>query len=168
MRWSRSWLLLSVLALAGACANYRPLQVRAGMTESEATALIGKPTNRYPGPDGQTRVEFAFGPWGRVTWMVDLDAAGKVIDAKQVLTEANLNWFQRNAGGHDAAWVRYQLGRPAEVLQLGWIGGQVWSWRYPTYECLWFQVTINEDRTLRDTGGWGIDPSCDIRLGVGR
>jgi hypothetical protein len=55
----------------------------------------------------------------------------------------------------------YHLGRPGEVKRLGWIGGQVWSWRYPTFDCLWFQVTVNDDGSLRDAGGYGIDPSCD-------
>ena len=53
------------------------------------------------------------------------------------------------------------LGRPGEVMRLGWIGGQVWSWRYPTFDCLWFQVTVNDDSSLRDAGGYGIDPRCD-------
>ena len=116
----------------------------------------------YPGPDGQTRVEFATGPYGRVTWMVDLDAAGKVSDApEQVLNEARFSWVQQNARDRDSNWLLYNLGRPGEVMRLGWIGGQVWSWRYPTFDCLWFQVTVNDDGSLRDAGGYGIDPRCD-------
>jgi hypothetical protein len=94
--------------------------------------------------------------------MVDLDASGKVIDApEQVLNERHLNWIQQNARNRDSKWLLYHLGRPGEVMRLGWIGGQVWSWRYPTFDCLWFQVTVNDDGSLRDAGGYGIDPRCD-------
>jgi hypothetical protein len=94
--------------------------------------------------------------------MVDLDASGKVIDApEQVLNERHLNWIQQNARNRDSKWLLYHLGRPGEVMRLGWIGGQVWSWRYPTFDCLWFQVTVNNDGSLRYAGGYGIDPRCD-------
>jgi hypothetical protein len=163
-RWQGSTLALAGIAVlaAAACGTYRPQDVKPGMGEAEVAALIGRPTGRYAGPNGQTRVEFATGPYGRVTWMVDLDASGKVIDApEQVLNEAYFSWIQQNARDRDSKWLLYNLGRPSEVMRLGWIGGQVWSWRYPTFDCLWFQVTVNDDGSLRDAGGYGIDPRCD-------
>jgi hypothetical protein len=163
-RWPRSMLALAGIAVlaAAACGTYRPQDVKPGMGEAEVAALIGRPTGHYPRPDGQTRLEFATGPHGRVTWMVDLDASGKVIDApQQVLNEAYFSWIQQNARDRDSKWLLYNLGRPGEVMRLGWIGGQVWSWRYPTFDCLWFQVTVNDDGSLRDAGGYGIDPRCD-------
>jgi hypothetical protein len=168
-RWLRRALALAGIVLAAACGTYQPQDVKPGMGEAEVAALIGRPTGHYSGPDGQTRLEFATGPYGRVTWMVDLDASGKVIDApEQVLNEAYFSWIQRNARDRDSKWLLYNLGRPGEVMRLGWIGGQVWSWRYPTFDCLWFQVTVNDDGSLRDAGGYGIDPRCDApsdRLG---
>jgi hypothetical protein len=153
---------LAAAVLAAGCGTCQPQAVKPGMTEADAAPLLGKPTGRYPGPNGQTRVEFATGPYGRVTWMLDLDAAGKVIEPpQQVLDEYYFGWVQQNAGGRKTDWLLYNLGRPGEVMRLGWIGGQVWSWRYPTNECLWFQVTVNDDGTLRDGGGYGIDPRCD-------
>ena len=67
---------------------------------------------------------------------------------------------------HDPAtrtsyWLRYTLGRPGEVRGGGWQGGQVWSWRYPTNECFWYQVSILDSGLLRDGGAYGIDPRCD-------
>ena len=105
--------VLGVLATA-ACGTYRPQDVRPGMSEAEAAALLGRPTGRYPGPNGQTRVEFATGPYGRVTWMLDLDASGQVIGApQQVLNEASFSWIQQNARDHDAKWLLYHLADPA-------------------------------------------------------
>jgi len=166
-RLSRSTLALAGIAMlaAAACGTYRPQDVKPGMGEAEVAALIGRPTGHYPGPNGKTRVEFATGPYGRFTWMVDLDASGKVIDApEQVLNEAYFSWIQQNSRDHDSKWLLYNLGRPSEVMGLRWIGGQVWSWRYPTFDCLWFQVTVNDDGSLRDAGGYGIDPRCDAPI----
>jgi hypothetical protein len=154
--------MLAAAALAAGCASYRPHDLRAGMTEAEAAQTLGlKSTGRHAGPDGQTRVEYATGPYGRVTWMIDLDASGKVVAWDQVLDEAHFTWVQTHFQGRDRAWLLYHLGRPGEVRGGGWQGGQVWSYRYPTNECLWFQLSILDDGRLRDGGGYGIDPRCD-------
>jgi hypothetical protein len=154
--------LVLALTLAGAaCTAYRPQDIRAGQTEAEVTQLLGKSTGRFSSPTGQTRLEFATGPYGRVTWMVDLDAAGRVTAWAQVLNEATFSDVQINFEGKDMDWLRFTLGRPSEVRPGGWQGGWVWSWRYPTYECLWFQVSILDSGKLRDGGAYGIDPRCD-------
>jgi hypothetical protein len=153
--------LLLALAAAG-CASYRPQDLRPGLSETEVTQTLGLAlTGRYPGPNGQTRLEYATGPWGRVTWMVDLDAQGRSLAWGQVLNETAFTYVQTHHAGQNQQWLQYTLGRPSEVMALGWLGGSVWSWRYPTNECLWFQVTLNKDGTLRDGGGYGIDPRCD-------
>lgn len=152
--------LVPALALA-ACATYRPQDIRAGQTEADVRQLLGTPTGRYPKQGGQTRLEFATGPYGRVTWMVDLDAAGRVTVWGQVLNETAFQAVQTEFQGKDKAWLLYTLGRPGEVRGGGWQGGQVWSWRYPTNECLWFQVSVLDSGMLRDGGAYGIDPRCD-------
>ena len=50
--------------------------------------------------------------------------------------------------------------RPGEVFGVGWQNAVVWNWRYPTNDCLWFQVTVRRDGTVQDAGK-GIDPRCD-------
>ena len=42
------------------------------------------------------------------------------------------------------------------------MGGELWSWRYPTNDCLWFQVSIGADRKVVNAGQ-GIDPLCDVK-----
>ena len=81
-----AWALLAALAVGG-CGTYQPQHIRAGQTEAELQQLMGKPTGRYAGPNGQTPLEFARGPYGRTTWLVDVDASGKVLDWGQVLNE---------------------------------------------------------------------------------
>ena len=155
-------LLAPLLLVLAGCASYQPDQLRTGMSQAEVTQTLGlKLTDRYPGPNGQTRLEYATGPFGRITWMVDLDAQGRAIGWAQVMNENSFRSVQTQAAGKDQQWLQYTLGRPADVMQLGWLGGSVWSYRYPTNDCLWFQVTLNKDGTLRDAGGYGIDPRCD-------
>ena len=157
-----------LLALAG-CATTRPQDIRAGQPEAELLQLMGQPTGRYPGPNGQTRIEFATGPYGRTTWMVDVDAAGKVLAWGQVLNETAFTYVQLNFQGQDKEWLRYTLGRPGEVRGGGWQGGQVWSWRYLNNpeQCLWYQVSILDSGKLRDGGAYGTDPRCDPGDGPG-
>ena len=42
-----------------------------------------------------------------------------------MLNEAYFSWIQQNARDHDSKWLLYHLGRPGEVMRLGWIGGEV-------------------------------------------
>jgi hypothetical protein len=155
----RSLLLacLAGLVLLAACAA-PPLLL--GQTEGDAIARFGLPTARYALPAGATRLEFARGPFGRETWMVDLDPAGHVTAIQQVLNEANFARFQAHAPGMTRGELLRTLGSPGERRGGGWQGGEVWSWRYPTNDCLWFQVSIGDDGIVRD-GAYGVDPSCD-------
>lgn len=164
----RPVLAVALAAALTGCATYKPQEIRPGQSEADLQPLMGHPTARYPGPNGQTRLEYATGPYGRVTWMVDIDRAGKVLGWEQVLDEAHFTQVQLHFQGKDQQWLRYMLGRPGEVRGGGWQGGQVWSWRYPTNECLWYQVSILDDGTLRDGGAYGIDPRCDPPSGPGR
>ncbi len=164
----RLCVVLALCLAATACATYKPQDIRAGQSEAEVTQLIGQPTGRYNLYPGITRVEYATGPWGRVTWMVDLDAAGKVTAWAQVLNETAFSYVQTHYQEMDAQLLRYTLGRPGNVRGGGWQGGQVWSWRYPTNECFWFQVSVLDSGKLRDGGTYGTDPSCDVgSFGIG-
>jgi hypothetical protein len=152
--------LLLAASLAG-CASYKPQAIRVGQTEAEVQPLMGAPTGRYTLVGGGTRLEYATGPQGKMTWMIDLDSSGRVVQWQQVLNERSFAQVQMHYESMDAQQLRQTLGRPSHVRGGGWQGGQVWSWRYPTNECFWFQVSILDDGKLRDGGAYGIDPQCD-------
>jgi len=164
-----AYLLPPLLALA-ACAGWSRPPPQPGQSEAEARQRLGAATARYALPGGTARLEFATGPWGRETWMVDLDTGGRVSAARQVLGEASFAAFQAKAPGMSREELLRTLGTPGERRSGGWQGGEVWSWRYPTNDCLWFQVSIGADDVVRD-GAYGIDPRCDApsdRNGNGR
>lgn len=151
--------LIAVTATAFAVAACAPLPPASGSDEAGVLRGWGTPTARYALPEGGTRLEYASGPYGRMTWMVDLDRSGRVQRTRQVLGEAEFAQVQAAQGMTRAELLRW-LGTPGEHKAVGWMGGEVWSWRYQTNDCLWFQVTL--DRTGAVTGsGYGIDPRCD-------
>jgi len=155
----RSASILAAMALAG-CANLLAPPPQPGQSEADALARFGPPTGRYSMADGATRLEFATGPNGRQTWMVDLDASGRVTSSRQVLTGDNLAAFQAKAPGMTRDDVLRTIGRPGERRGGGRQGGEVWAWRYQTNDCLWFRVSIGDDGLVRD-GAFGTDPVCD-------
>jgi hypothetical protein len=153
-------ILLALLSMLSACAAFGPPTLNEGEPEAAVLARLGTPTGRHTLPAGGTRLEYATGPMGRHTWMVDLGANGTVRSWHQALEEPRLHEFQARAPGLSIDELLRTLGRPAERQKLGWVRGEVWSWRYPTNDCLWYQVSIGEDRIVRDAG-FGIDPRCD-------
>ena len=146
-----------------ACATQGIAQLQVGASQEELAQIMGPATGRYTMPDGRTRLEYATGPYGRMTWMVDLDAAGRVARAEQVLSEAS---FMTIGPGQSRDEVLRQIGRPGQ--RVGMRGdGQIWSWRYPTNDCLWYQVSFDVQGTVI-SAGYGPDPACDMNTGFRR
>jgi hypothetical protein len=146
-------------ALLAACAHPPPA---AGTAREAVLQQWGPPTARYALPAGAERLEYATGPNGRTTWMIDLDAGGRVTQARQVLGEAEFLQVQIRAGSGELtreALLRW-IGTPGERRGGGWAGGEVWSWRYPTNDCLWFQVSVTDDGRVT-SGAFATDPTCD-------
>jgi hypothetical protein len=151
-----------LLLLAG-CAGYSPGDIRNGASEAELRARMGEPTGREALPGGGARIEYARGPMGKHTYMVELDASGQVRGWEQVLTEAN---FESIAPGAPQADVRRKLGRPSET-RVGWRGvGEVWSYRYESLFCRWFQVWLFDGRVRE--AAYAMDPMCDRAEGRSR
>jgi len=146
-----------VLALGG-CALLTPPQVLPGQTQAEAERALGQPTGRYALPEGVTRLEFARGPMGRETFMVDVDPGGRVLRGEQVLSEQRLASLRI---GMHADEVLRLVGRPAERQGVGWRGWVVWSWRFPTADCRWFRITFDAQQRVVEDGAFPIDLLCD-------
>ena len=145
-----------------ACAVFGPPPLDTARTEADALRMLGQPSARYAMPASATRLEFARGPMGRETWMVDIDAGGRVTGWMQALEERRLHDFQARAPGMPRDQLLRTLGTPGVRRSGGRQGGEVWSYRYPTNECLWFQVSLGDDGVVRD-GTFGIDWQCDVR-----
>ena len=140
---------------AGA-APWRRRSLPIGAPIADARAALGGPTGEYVLPGGGTRLEFARGSFGRQTWMLDFDAAGRLVRKDQVLTEAR---FAEIVPGMTATEVRMRLGRPAESTYLGWQRRQLWSYRWWPGDCVVFQVSIDAGGSVVEAG-MGTDLAC--------
>jgi len=148
---------LAAAALAAGCAFFNPAAIPAGTASAEVTRSLGRPTGEYTLAGGTTRLEYARGPYGKHTWMMDFDAGGRLVKATQVLTEAN---FGAIRAGMDRAEVLAAIGHPGETSRLAWQGQTVWSYRYESPFCQWFQLGLDTRGKVTDSGYYP-DPLCE-------
>lgn len=140
------------------CASYGPQSLAPGTSIEAAHKSLGPPTGEYPLPEGARRLEYARGPYGRHTYMLDFDADGKLVRWEQVLSEAR---FKDIVQGMEAQQVLQLIGHSFEQRVVGYTVKQtVWAYRYETPFCQWFQVGIDPQGKVVDTA-YGPDPACD-------
>ena len=135
----RPGLLTAALVLLTACATTQVAQLHAGMNEAEVVQRMGNLTNRYSLSGSATRLEFAKGPFGHETFMVDLDPAGRVTAWNQVL---NSTYFAQVRKGMDRDAVLRLVGRPG-VKRGEAEGREAWYWRFINYDCQQYAVTFD-------------------------
>ena len=155
----RTILLAATLAaLLLACAGMGPPKDLNGRSEAEVVQAMGQPTGRYTMADNGRRLEYAKGPAGRETYMVDLDAQGRVVQVEQVL---DVNHFDViNPGMKKDDLLRF-IGRPSE--RRGMRGdGEILSWRYANNDCLWWQAQLDAQGVVTGAGYASL-PGCDTK-----
>lgn len=149
-------------SLAGCATSYGPQGLSPGASMQEVAAALGPPTGRYALAEGE-RVEYARGPYGKHTYMLDFDAAGRLVRWEQVLTEAH---FDALRPGSSRDEVLFAIGRPSESQALSLQSQTLWSWRYDSPFCKWFQVGLDAGGRVVDVG-YGPDPFCEDQLTIG-
>jgi len=140
-----------------ACSAYSPSGLASGATLTDATTSMGRPTGEYSLPEGGKRLEFARGPFGKHTYMLDFDGSGHLFATKQVLTEPQFNGVGVGMTRDD---VLMALGHPSDVQSIPRQARTMWSYRYEVPVCQWFQVGLDTAGRVVDTG-YGPDPMCD-------
>ena len=96
-------------------------------TEAEIRDQMGKPETERTFEDGSKRFEYPRGPQGTTTYMVDIDARGKLVSVTQVLTAEN---FAKVRMGMTEDEVRRLLGKPGEIAVYRLKPETVWSWKW--------------------------------------
>ncbi len=125
LRAGASGLILAV-ALAG-CAN--PNRAAPGTRLSDMEKQYGAPAIRCPLPGGGLWVVWSQQPEGSYAWGADVDATGKVVHVREVLT---LSSFSQMQSGWTPDQVRCAFGPPAKIGAVG-LGDKhevVWTYRY--------------------------------------
>jgi hypothetical protein len=154
LRWIVPWLLLGIVSCA---TSYGPGDLSAGASSADATARMGPPTARYVLDAGGQRLEFARGPAGFHTYMLDFDANDRLQRIEQVLTEPNFLELRQGMSGEE---VRRRIGTPSNEMYLPRQHHRLWSYRYETPFCIWFQVSVDDGGKVAELGH-GPDPACD-------
>lgn len=152
--------LAACAALVTACAlSYGPGPLKPGDSIDVASRQMGRPTGEHRRDDGGLRLEFARGPLGKHTYMLDFDAQGRLLQWEQVLNEAH---FGSLRVGMTTEEVLVRLGHPAEVWAVRYHDQTVWSYRFDGPFCQLFHVGITPGRIVEDTS-YGPDPLCERR-----
>jgi hypothetical protein len=129
-------LLAGLAALLFGCAGnpFSAYAIAPGTPRDAVIARMGPPQRVVRLPAGE-RLQYSFQPLGRYAWMVDLDATGRVVQARQVLTEADFHRIQPGLWTRDD--VEREFGRPA------WIE-RVSSWRGPIMTYRWRDIANSD------------------------
>lgn len=153
-------LMVSIGLFLSACAtSYSPSGLPLGASSSQVLTKMGAPTGRYDMPDGGQRLEFARGPFGKHTYMLDFDANDRLLRAEQVLTEKQ---FMALEIGMTEGEVLRRIGHPSEARFLPRQQHKLWSYRYDTPFCIWFQVSVDTSGKVAELGN-NVDPLCEPR-----
>ena len=150
-------------ALLTGCAGYGPSALTPGASVDQARQSLGEPTAVYPLEDKGRRFEYARGPFGRHTYMLDFDGDGRLVKWEQVLHEQNFNQI---TPGMPAREVLMRIGQSFDQRLVGVAERRqtVWAYRYETPFCQYFQVGIDSYGKVMDTS-YGPDPVCEVETG---
>jgi hypothetical protein len=126
------FIALATAAVLSACATHpvNASRLAPGTARQDVIARLGQPTRVVPITGGE-RLQYSLQPFGRETWMVDLDASGRLVGARQVL---NTPSFNRIVPGQ---WTRNDIER--EFGPPGRVDG-VASWGGPVLTYFWRDV----------------------------
>jgi hypothetical protein len=72
----------------------------------------------------------------------------------------DLWYLTRITPGLSVEDVLMRVGHPGSTQAIKRQQLVLWNYRYPTNDCLWFQISIGDDGKVI-SGGQGIDPQCD-------
>ena len=139
-------LAAAALLLAG-CA-FKP--VMPGMSRDEVVASYGTPTRVLTAASG-TRLQYSTQPAGQSVVMVDLDAAGKVIAVREVMTLQELSKIE--AGKWTREDVEREFGPPARVDRVASWPGDIMNYRWrDSLQDMLFWVYLDAGQVVGRTG----------------
>ncbi|UUZ65268.1 hypothetical protein LP417_12080 [Polaromonas sp. P1-6] len=121
-----------------------------GMSREDVISRYGTPSRVLPLGAG-TRLQYSGQPAGQTAVMVDLDAAGKVIRAREVLTQAEFSKIE--IGKWMRADVEREFGRPASVDHVASWSGDIMTYRWLDGDInKFFWVYLDAGNVVRRTG----------------
>lgn len=122
-------LSMSLAALLAGCAvnPFNASALQPGASRQDVIGRLGTPTRVVPITGGE-RLQYSYQPFGRETWIVDLDASGRVVRAGQVLNTLNFNRIEPGRWTRDD--VEREFGPPARIEAVTSWGGPIMTYRW--------------------------------------
>ena len=137
---------LAGLLLAGCAVT----AVKPGMTREEVIEAYGKPSAIVPLSAG-TRLQYSRQPLGQSVVMVDLDASGSVVSAKEVMTAAEFSRIE--VGKWTRSDTEREFGPPAIVDGVASWRGDIMSYRWrDAVTDMFFFVYLDAANVVQRTG----------------
>ncbi|HEY8358248.1 MAG TPA: hypothetical protein VIL30_12385 [Ramlibacter sp.] len=144
----RLFALAFAAVLLGGCAHpWNTLDVAPGATREQVVARAGQPTRVVALPDGGQRLQYSGQPLGQYAFMVDLDAGGRVVRARQVLTAAEFARIQ--PGTWTRADIEREFGPPARVDGVSSWNGPVLTYRWREQGDMFYWVYLDPQGVVR-------------------
>lgn len=124
--------------------------VQPGVSREDVISRYGTPSRVLPLGAG-TRLQYSGQPAGQTAVMVDLDAAGKVIRAREVLTQAEFSKIE--VGKWTRADMEREFGRPASVDHVASWSGDIMTYRWLDGDVdKFFWVYLDAGNVVQRTG----------------
>jgi hypothetical protein len=141
---------VSAAALAALLAAGCATGVQPGMSREQVLASYGTPTRTVPLASG-TRLQYSTQPGGQTATMVDLDAAGKVVSARQVLNPRDFSRIEVGKWTRDD--VEREFGRPATMDRVGSWSGEIMTYRWlAADQPMFFWVYLDAGNVVQRVG----------------
>ena len=122
---------LAAALLAGCAAHpFGATLVAPGASRQDVIGRLGTPTRVVPIAGGE-RLQYSYQPFRRETWVVDLDASGRVVRSGQVLNGQNFNRIE--PGRWTREDIEREFGPPARYESVS-------SWAGPIMTYYWWDV----------------------------
>lgn len=125
--------------------------IKPGMSRDEVLASYGTPTRTVPLASG-TRLQYSRQPTGQTAVMVDLDAAGKVVSARQVLNTRDFSRIEVDKWTR--ADVEREFGPPAKTDGVASWSGDIMTYRWVDAgdQDMFFFVYLDAAKVVRRVG----------------
>ncbi len=135
-----------VIALAcGACAYDA---VQPGMSRADVITRMGQPGRIVPLASG-TRLQYSGQSAGPYAYMVDLDAADRVVQMRQVLTPSEFSRIVVNQWTRDD--VERAFGQPASIDHVANWPTDIMTYRWFDGQRMFFWVYLDRNNVVRRT-----------------
>jgi hypothetical protein len=145
----RSCTVIAAALLAGCAAGFGIQELAAGTPREQVIARMGQPARVVPLPGGGQRLQYSLQPGGQYAWMVDVDAAGRVVSSRQVLAESDFNRIV--PGQWTGADVEREFGPPALIDGVAsWPGPiMTYRWKDPVGSDMFYFVYLDQQGIVR-------------------